>query len=153
MTSVNCWCGGQVVQKPVDPPIYACSDSVYHDPHADGRPEQVTKLYVAGPMSGYPECNYPLFNKVSEQLRSHGYEVVNPATVHIDKQHHYVDLIREDLRMMLDCHGVAVLEHWWESAGARNEVAVAGILKMPVRSHLEWVHIARRSRYQNLFTT
>jgi hypothetical protein len=57
---------------------------------------------------------------------------------------HYVDFIREDLRMMLDCHGVATLDNWWESTGARNEVNVAGILKMPVRTVADWLERAAR---------
>jgi hypothetical protein len=66
--------------------------------------------------------------------------VVNPAeVVRSVAQAHYVDLIREDLRLMLDCHGVALLEGWWESTGARNEVSNAGILKMPVRPWAEWL--------------
>ena len=68
-----------------------------------------------------------------------GYTVVNPARVHIDQRHHYVDLIREDLRQMLDCHGVAVLPNWWKSTGARNEVNNAGILKMPVHTVEDWL--------------
>jgi hypothetical protein len=101
----------------------------------------IERLYIAGPMSGYDDCNYPAFNAAAAKLRDIGFEVVNPAEygVHDDTTKHYVDLLREDLRMMLDCHGVAVLEGWWNSSGARNEVNVAGLLKMEVRSVPEWV--------------
>ncbi len=114
-----------------------CIESMIHDPEADGRPKKITKLYVAGPMSGYEDCNYPLFSKVAAEL-GEKYEVANPAKVRYGR-YHYVDLIRDDLRLMLDCHGVAVLDYWWESVGARNEVNVAGILKMPVRPWKEWL--------------
>ena len=42
------------------------------------------KVYIAGPMSGYEEFNFPAFNKAEELLRkSYGYEhVVNPAKLH-----------------------------------------------------------------------
>lgn len=136
-----CWCGGQinVMSDPV-----SCLESKFHDPLATGRPTRVGTLYVAGPMSGYEDCNYPQFNEVSRVLEGVGYKTVNPSTVHVDRQHHYVDLIRADLKMMLDCDGVAVLENWWESAGARNEVQVAGLLKMPVRPWLEWIERAHQ---------
>lgn len=136
----RCWCGGRAVLNSweLDSETWGCVDSKFHDPFADGRPKEIKRLYVAGPMTGYADCNYPEFNRVSEILRQAGYEVVNPAEVHIDEQHHYVDLIREDLRVMLDCQGVATIENWWESTGARNEVHVAGILKMPVRTVAEW---------------
>jgi hypothetical protein len=139
-----CWCGGYAVPYGGDENIYSCLESVLHDPQADGRPVEIRRLYIAGPMSGYQEANYPAFNVAAERLREVGFEVVNPVDVHIDGRHHYVDLLREDLRMMLNCHGVAVLENWWESPGARNEVMVAGILKMPVRSFSEWLYFSRK---------
>lgn len=116
-----------------------CTESPFHAPFSDGRPTEVKRLYVAGPMSGYPESNYPAFNEAANFLKAVGYEVVNPAEdIHEPEMCHYVDLLREDLRAMFDCHGVAVLENWWESTGARNEVQVAGLLRMPVRSVAEW---------------
>jgi hypothetical protein len=132
----KCWCGGRIVYGRGDHGEDLCADSGFHDPHATGKLERIDKLYVAGPMSGYPDCNYPAFNEAAEALRSLGYEVINPAE--FGEGRHYVDFIREDLRLMLDCHGVATLEGWWESVGARNEVSVAGILKMPVRSVADW---------------
>lgn len=37
------------------------------------------KIYLSGPMKGYEEKNYPLFNKVAKELRDAGHEVYNPA--------------------------------------------------------------------------
>lgn len=139
----KCWCGGRTargLKGTVE--VDVCLESSLHDPFATGRPERVETLYIAGPMSGYPDCNYPFFNEVEGRLEDVGFKVVNPARVHIDQQHHYVDLIREDLRQMLEAHGVATLENWWESTGARNEVQVAGILKMPVRPWQDWLERA-----------
>jgi hypothetical protein len=136
----QCWCGGLVVRS-------ACVDSEFHDPSATGRPEKIERLYIAGPMTGYPECNYPAFNAAAKFLRQDGFDVVNPAEFGARDLRvgvHYVDLIREDLRLMLDCHGVATLDGWWESVGARNEVMVAGVLKMPVRTIDEWLRLRLR---------
>lgn len=36
-------------------------------------------IYLSGPMTGYPESNYPLFHKVAAQLRAQGHRVYNPA--------------------------------------------------------------------------
>lgn len=130
----ECWCGGLVVRE-------ACQDSKFHDPFATGDPDKIERIYVAGPMTGYPECNYPEFNRVAKHLRSAGYKVTNPAEY--GTQGHYVGLLREDLRLLLDCHAVAVLEGWWLSSGARNEVSIAGLLRMPVRPYNEWLDAAR----------
>lgn len=128
---MRCWCGGRVEGQ-------TCLDSMYHDPFATGVPSVIEMLYIAGGMTGYPDCNYPAFHMAAEQLREAGYKVISPAEFG-GGEGHYVDIIREDLRLLLDCHGVAVLEGWWESVGARNEVQVAGLLKMPVRPVQEWL--------------
>lgn len=139
--TATCWCGGAATR--VEDRV-VCEESGYHDPTATGRPAVVRRLYIAGPMSGYAECNYPEFHRVAGYLGDEAYEVVNPAD--FGNGRHYVDLIREDLRMMLDCDGVAVLDGWWESVGARNEVSVAGVLMMPVKSWREWVVEAKADR-------
>lgn len=37
------------------------------------------RIYLAGPMAGYPERNYPAFMRAAKALRDLGYEVYNPA--------------------------------------------------------------------------
>jgi hypothetical protein len=135
---VRCWCGARAVRFSEDDPL-VCLGSAAHNPGATGESASVKRLYVAGPMTGYPDCNYPEFNRVSGLLRAVGFEAVNPAenTLH----GHYVDFLREDLRQLLDCDGVATLDNWWLSVGARNEVSVAGLLRLPVRTVAEWLSL------------
>lgn len=40
---------------------------------------RANRVYVAGPMTGIADFNYPAFNAVADQQRTHGYEVENPA--------------------------------------------------------------------------
>lgn len=42
-------------------------------------------IYVAGPMQGIPEFNFPLFNAVTKVLRAAGHTVFNPAEKDIER--------------------------------------------------------------------
>lgn len=101
------------------------------------RPEP-KRLYLSGPMTGYEEFNYPAFHKAAARLREAGYIVENPAEVGHPGMD-YIDLIREDIRIILEVEGVATLEGWWHSRGAHMETSVAGILNLPIRSVQEWL--------------
>lgn len=37
------------------------------------------KVYIAGPMRGYPAFNFPAFHAAAAKLRAEGWEVFNPA--------------------------------------------------------------------------
>lgn len=39
----------------------------------------MTRLYVAGPMSGLPDHNYPAFREAATRLRDLGYQWVSEA--------------------------------------------------------------------------
>ncbi|WP_457825134.1 DUF4406 domain-containing protein, partial [Staphylococcus aureus] len=36
----------------------------------------MTRIYVAGPMSGLPELNFPAFHAAAAELRAQGFDVV-----------------------------------------------------------------------------
>ena len=39
----------------------------------------MTRIYIAGPMSGLPDLNYPAFHAMAERLRAKGLHVESPA--------------------------------------------------------------------------
>ena len=42
---------------------------------------QKNKIYIAGPMTGYENYNYPKFFKIENILKEKGWIVVNPARI------------------------------------------------------------------------
>lgn len=44
-----------------------------------------TVIYLAGPMQGYPEFNFPTFHAVTYCLRQNGHRVFNPAEKDIER--------------------------------------------------------------------
>lgn len=98
------------------------------------------KIYVCGPMSGYPGLNEPAFRAAELSLSRLGRHIVVPHDVlprehtgpcpashkvETQGQHEVACYLRADLAALLDCDGVYVLEGWEASVGARLEVQVA----------------------------
>ena len=142
--TTTCWCGNLASRHATG---YICEGSIYHDPLAakNTDPGTAQTIYVAGPMSGFPENNYPEFHRVSSILRNKGFNVVSPAEYGAGEggsRVSYSDLLKEDLRKMLECDAVCTLDGWEHSTGARNEVMVAGVCGMPVKSIGGWLMIA-----------
>lgn len=92
------------------------------------------KLYLSGPMSGIPEWNFPEFNRIAKLLRSHGYDIVNPAeNVHnVGKEWH--ECLRYDIVQLVGCDGIALMAGWHKSRGARLEFEIAERLGMVIHT-------------------
>lgn len=96
-------------------------------------------LYLAGPMTGLPEFNYPAFDAAAAQLREAGVVVESPAEPGQVPGWTAEQYYRRGLAQMLRSDAVATLPGWENSTGARLEVAVAGDVGMPVKSLQEWL--------------
>lgn len=85
------------------------------------------KLYLAGPMRGIEDYNYPLFFKVANDLRKQGYDVFNPAELDGDssEEHSLEYYMQRDLPHVIASDAIAVLPGWAMSDGATREVRVA----------------------------
>jgi nucleoside 2-deoxyribosyltransferase len=98
----------------------------------------MTKLYLAGPMTGIEDFNRPAFFAAEEALRAAGFEVLNPAR-HQQGGRSWEDYMRLDLVDVLKADGLAVLSGWEASKGASLEVHVALTLGVPVMQINVWV--------------
>lgn len=96
------------------------------------------RIYIAGPMTGYPFHNFQAFFEAEAALFRLGqYQVVNPARseggsdfLTAWENHENANLtweqhLRRDLRDMLTCDAVVTLPNWAYSRGARLEVQTA----------------------------
>lgn len=98
------------------------------------------KLYIAGPMSGLPEYNYPAFHEAARELRAAGYEVLNPAESNRPTSDPWHAFMRDAISMLIQCDGVALLDGWEDSRGARVEWNLGknlGMTRWPVDAWLK----------------
>ena len=113
----------------------------------------LTRIYIAGPMRGVPEFNFPSFREARTRLREAGW------TVHCPAERDEVDGFdatgltgREDLTALdfnlaeafeaciediLRSEAVALLPGWAASDGARTEAKIALLTGRPVFAYLK----------------
>ncbi len=91
------------------------------------------KVYLSGPMTGYPLHNYPAFREAREQLRSEGFTVLCPAEAGEVEGWTWEQYLRRDLILVCLADAVVTLRGWADSRGACLEVHVARELNMPIR--------------------
>ena len=94
------------------------------------------KVYLAGPMRGYAELNFPAFDRATSYLRSHGHDVFSPADNDREKGYDIkggIDVMRncimDDLTYIArEAQAIALLPGWEKSKGVAAEVALADFL-------------------------
>jgi hypothetical protein len=98
------------------------------------------RIYISGPMRGYPQHNFAAFDAASSRIANAGWEPFNPAQQDRER-HECVDAespefiraaMRRDLEAIFGCHKVAVLQGWRHSEGAVTEVCLACVLRLPI---------------------
>lgn len=91
-----------------------------------------TRIYLAGPMTGYAEHNFPAFHAAAARLRADGHDVVNPAEINPDTSKGWADCMRSDIAELVTCEAIALLPGWEKSRGATLEHHIASQLGMHV---------------------
>lgn len=88
------------------------------------------RVYIAGPMTGIRDFNYPAFHAAAAEWRAQGFHVENPAEV--EPQPSWAHYMRVSLRRLLTCDTICLLPGWTRSRGAVIEWLVALALDMRV---------------------
>ena len=117
------------------------------------------RYYLAGPMSGIPQFNFPAFDTAKLSLLAEGYDVVSPAELDDETARAaalaspdgdleaykdatgetWGDFLARDVKLIADeVDGVILLEGWEESKGARLEAFVARTCGKPVYDYEVW---------------
>lgn len=85
------------------------------------------KVYIAGPMTGLPDFNFPAFNAAAKEWREAGWDVLNPAESFDGRTDlAYRDYVLHDIALLLTCDAIAMLPGW-DGANARGSVWEWGV--------------------------
>lgn len=104
------------------------------------------RIYLAGPMTGLPQQNFPAFHREAAHLRAEGHEVVNPAEINGGADElvatanmtpeqlaeHWRQCLRNDIPALLGCDAIYLLPGWERSKGASLEHYIARQMDMQV---------------------
>lgn len=104
--------------------------------------------YLSGPMSGYPELNFPAFKRATAELEESGVKVVSPHTLKPPQTDPTdQDYLANDFAVMSrECRGIILLRGWPSSVGARAELEIALTLKWPVYYYDDYTIISMNAQ-------
>ena len=83
------------------------------------------KVYLAGPMSGHKDYNYPAFHKAAKRLRAAGHFVLNPAELNPPVKDYRQCLAVDLAWICAHAEAIALMPGWENSRGARVEFDLA----------------------------
>jgi len=95
--------------------------------------ERAGRIYVAGPMSGIADFNFPVFNAAAAMLRYLGWTVENPAEHSLADNLEWADYMAYDLTRLGMCGAIYLLPGWSKSKGATIEKDLATALGIKVQ--------------------
>ena len=92
------------------------------------------RWYVAGPMSGLKELNYPAFHGMAARLRSQGHHVENPAENPAPPCRSWEAYMRMAIAQLITCDTIVLLPGWGDSRGAKIEKRLAFDLGLCIKN-------------------
>ena len=108
--------------------------------------ERERRIYIAGPMTGIENFNFPAFNTQADSLRTLGYHVENPADHGVVDGAEWADYLRYDLSRLATCEAIFLLPGWEKSSGARLEVHVGKALGITFIHHADALNVDEFAR-------
>jgi hypothetical protein len=117
-------------------------------------------IYIAGPMTGQAEHNFPAFFAAEKELEKWGWRVISPARMDIEagfdptattgriELQDLKEVMRRDTRAIIDdAQALALLPGWERSRGSLAEIQLARWKGIPVYLYPEMVLLGARGMF------
>lgn len=108
------------------------------------------RVYIAGPMTGIPELNFPAFHAAAAELRAKHYDVINPAELVPYLNPVWTDAMRVDIRELMTCTHIFMLDGWRQSRGASLEYFLANALNLTILNERPGLTVAAAAMAVNI---
>lgn len=97
------------------------------------------KIYISGKITGLEhQVAYKIFEDAENNLKSKlNCEVINPMKLEHNHDQSWENFMKQDLKELLDCDYIFLLDNWKFSKGARLELLLADELKIEVINKIE----------------
>lgn len=93
------------------------------------------KVYISGPISGLPfEEVEKNFNSMENSIQDMGHTAVNPLNNGLPRDASWDDHMKADIKLMMECDTIYLLENWRQSRGALIEFDLAVKLNFRILS-------------------
>lgn len=109
----------QSAQTANDPPAQPLQPSL------GGVPRDCHTVYLSGPMTGIPDHNFPMFDRVAAALRHRGWRVISPADFGDRPGETWESHLQRDINLVIGASILVQLPGWENSKGAKLELVVA----------------------------
>jgi hypothetical protein len=96
------------------------------------------KIYISGAITNNPNAKEQ-FDKAKQTLLelNKGYKPISPMDLPHEHSKSWNAFMREDIKAMMDCQGIYLLDGWKESQGARIEKELAQSLDFKIIHELK----------------
>lgn len=99
----------------------------------------MTIVYIAGPMTGHEDFNYPAFHAAGDMLAEYGFNFISGAHKGGEcdtppapgEEKPWKDYMRKAVQDLSYCDLIYLLDGWEDSRGARLEVEIAQSIGIP----------------------
>lgn len=90
------------------------------------------KVYISGKITGIEKESIPLFAKGCREVKKMGFEPVNPRDVKLDNTATWAHYMKADIKLLMDCDAIYMLDNWEDSQGAKIELELAERVEISV---------------------